>query len=155
MEFLIYDITGRLVCSFFAFRIEDVAWNQHADKFVTGRYFVVGQTGGRIISTHFVTMDVTNNKEGVIYKSFKNDIDIDNREIFHISVDGMFDTREDRINMEIPVDVNGEIPELPKIVKFFTDRGNSVFCRASGWEMEYVYPLVKVDVEVTTLGSKT
>lgn len=155
MEFFIYSGSGELVCSILAFRIEDVAWHNFKDLFVTGGYFVVGKERDRIIDTYFVNMIVTDDPERVMWMGNPAiEVNLKFKSQYSILVGGMFDSREDKIRVEVPGNRDGHIPELPGVVKFFKDRGKRVFCEASGRELEYVYPLKKVEVTVTSIGGK-
>ena len=159
MEFFFYRWDGVLVKSIIAYGIEHIDWNKFINEFQTGGYFVVGKNGFEINGAYFVDMTVTNIGERVIYKGFPNSVDVvgqvDEEELdeYGIAVSGFLPGREFQlVKINVPCDEYDRVPELPGIVKFFTDDGKRVFCRTSGNELAYVYPVAKIDVKITTLG---
>ena len=160
MEFFFYRWDGVLVNSIIAYGMEHIDWNKFVDEYQTGGYFVVGKDRGEVKGTYFVDMTVTNISERVIYKGFPNSVDIVGQveegelDEYGIAVSGFLPGRDGQqlVKINIPCDEYDRVPELPRIVKFFTDDGKRVFCCKSGNELAYVYPVAKIDVKVTTLG---
>ena len=144
-----------MVCSIIAYGIEQIDWDKFADMLVTGGYFVVGKDRGKTLETYFVELQVTNTEEQVRRKRGKTIVS-QNLWIFGggdytILIEGMFETRHNHVSMKIPGDDRAMLPELPKIVKFFTDAGKKVHCEHTGDELEYVYPVKKVCATVTRM----
>lgn len=159
MEYFFYDTDGVLIISIIANRIEDIDWVQFIDDFQSGVYFVVGKERGGIKGTYFVDMTITNRRGRVIYKgcphsSVVEQVEEEGLDEYGISVSGFLSGRdgEQLIKINIPCDEYNRVPELPGIVKFFTGTGARVFCSSSGNELEYVNPVAKVDVKISTLG---